>query len=1116
MSKIILNFLLKYGKSIFAILSKLSFFKSLFQSSTALGLDTGASSSSTVDASITNTSCAIIVRPSVRCACADKQELTLNAVSVVFKNKVALISKKDLSLASSIPSSFNILNLSINPRNNPKNKLGVRYYSDSNKSKNLINIDKNIVITQSRGKFDSLLFTKYFDNLLLDATALTQIFNEFWSHVVEKLDKNKYLILLVRLKYVHVDRNPGGLPKVIEFFSTLDVVHRITVEDKSDTIRAYVDILNSKAEWYRSSQVKEVTIEYWEKENLSGMPLHMLSTIKNLKKNSEPGLNLSRFSVKLNSINAPLNRDYESWGNVIENRVFDKGKSFLSVQDFNNKDKYYHIEINPYNSKISIFSQNKVIMTFIDYDSSEFLPVNLRLLPKNKTVFIRTINNFEFYIRNNEIVFKTIKYKTDFLLPIQKEKNIINKFITLDIETRVENNVHIPYSICYYDGKKKFPFFVTDFNNHHDMLENVILSLLRPKYTGYNIYVHNLSSFDGIFLFNTFANIINKKKKIEILPVLRGGNFINIKIKYDKYFISFKDSMLILPNSLRNLAIQFKVDHPKSYFPHDFLNNSLNNDVDLNYIGKIPGMDYFSDIQDFISFREENEDKLYNWNLREESLKYCLTDCICLYEVLVNFNKFIFEKFKINIHSYPTLPSLTFAIFRSNYLKKVIKSGYNIPLINGKMYEDIKNSYTGGSTDMYKPSNLEGTYIFENDVNSLYPRNMAKGMLMPVVSNKNKYVIFFQGDVREFRNSPFGFFNTDIKTHGYMDHPILQLRYDTSNLGGSGIRTISPLGEWNSMYFSEEIYNAENYFNYISSLYSKPGAKPISELKNFNYYAKIKSGYLFDQFDVFSGFIEDLYKIKQAHTKYEPWYAISKSLLNSLYGKFAMNPIMETHAIIESEELDYYLDKFEVADTKNLNNSKLLISYKNKQFMENNTINKKKNNNNANVSISISSAITAYARIFMAKHKNSPFYDLYYTDTDSLFTDKPLGEEFMGAGLGQFKLEKIYSKIYFVAPKVYGGITNEGVEVTKVKGLKNPVSVNDLKELLIKNNSVVINQAKWFKSIEKGNITIKDQLYTLTATENKRELVYENGIMVGTKPFVIKELNQDESKVEKE
>ena len=178
MYKIILNFLLKYGKSIFAILSKLSFFKSLFQSSTALGLDTGASYSSTVDASITNTSCAIIVRPSVRCACADKQELTLNVVSVVFKNKVVLISKKDLSIASSIPSSFNILNLSINPRSH-KNKLGVRYYSDSNKSKNLIILDKNIVITQSNGKFDSLLFTKYFDNLLLDATSLTQIFNEF-------------------------------------------------------------------------------------------------------------------------------------------------------------------------------------------------------------------------------------------------------------------------------------------------------------------------------------------------------------------------------------------------------------------------------------------------------------------------------------------------------------------------------------------------------------------------------------------------------------------------------------------------------------------------------------------------------------------------------------------------------------------------------------------------------------------------------------------------------------------------------------------------------------------------------------------------------------------------
>jgi hypothetical protein len=105
---------------------------------------------------------------------------------------------------------------------------------------------------------------------------------------------------------------------------------------------------------------------------------------------------------------------------------------------------------------------------------------------------------------------------------------------------------------------------------------------------------------------------------------------------------------------------------------------------------------------------------------------------------LIKFNDFIFNKFKLNIHNTPTLPSLTFAIFRSNFLKNIEKSGFYIPLINGKMYDDIKLSYTGGSTDMYIPTNPEGTLVFCNDVNSLYPTNMSKDMMMPVISKKKK------------------------------------------------------------------------------------------------------------------------------------------------------------------------------------------------------------------------------------------------------------------------------------------------------------------------------------------------------------------------------------------
>lgn len=59
-----------------------------------------------------------------------------------------------------------------------------------------------------------------------------------------------------------------------------------------------------------------------------------------------------------------------------------------------------------------------------------------------------------------------------------------------------------------------------------------------------------------------------------------------------------------------------------------------------------------------------------------------------------------------------------------------------------------------------------------------------------------------------------------------------------------------------------------------------------------------------------------------------------------------------------------------------------------------------------NSSIAISAAISAEARIHMSQFKrpNLPF-TLYYTDTDSIYIDRPLGSNFIGTELGKIKLE---------------------------------------------------------------------------------------------------------------
>jgi hypothetical protein len=58
-----------------------------------------------------------------------------------------------------------------------------------------------------------------------------------------------------------------------------------------------------------------------------------------------------------------------------------------------------------------------------------------------------------------------------------------------------------------------------------------------------------------------------------------------------------------------------------------------------------------------------------------------------------------------------------------------------------------------------------------------------------------------------------------------------------------------------------------------------------------------------------------------------------------------------------------------------------------------------------NVSIGIASTITAHARIYMSQFKNNLEINLYYSDTDSVYTDSELDASFISNTIfGKLKL----------------------------------------------------------------------------------------------------------------
>jgi hypothetical protein len=120
-------------------------------------------------------------------------------------------------------------------------------------------------------------------------------------------------------------------------------------------------------------------------------------------------------------------------------------------------------------------------------------------------------------------------------------------------------------------------------------------------------------------------------------------------------------------------------------------------------------------------------------------------------------------------------------------------------------------------------------------------------------------------------------------------------------------------------------------------------------------------------------------------------------------------------------------------------------------------------NSTHNINVGIASAITAYSRIHMSIFKNNPLINLYYSDTDSVYTDSELDPAFIdNKALGKLKLENVCNKAIFLAPKVYYLETENGKIIYKVKGLKHEIELtkSDFEQLLYKDSYLQKQQSK--------------------------------------------------------
>ncbi|KDR65024.1 hypothetical protein GALMADRAFT_82379 [Galerina marginata CBS 339.88] len=337
----------------------------------------------------------------------------------------------------------------------------------------------------------------------------------------------------------------------------------------------------------------------------------------------------------------------------------------------------------------------------------------------------------------------------------------------------------------------------------------------------------------------------------------------------------------------------------------------------------------------------------------------------------------------------------------------------------------------------------------------------------------------------------FGFIECIIESPINIKIPILPMKHRG--------KTIFPTGTWKGTYFSEELKEAVKY----------------------GYKIKMLKGYEYSKYDLFKSYIEHFYNIKKISFGAQRF--IAKMHLNQLYGYFGRKQeLLETVNINKSELAFYANTRIIKTIIESNDNTLTLLLYSNlnvdilSEIKE--IVSMKLNNNEYSFvksNVGIAAAVTAYARIHMIPFKVN--CDIYYSDTDSIFTSTKLDPKFLGLDIGLMKDElngllieeayflgiKQYGYYYFdkndnrIEKSVFSGITRDSLSFTEIESLFKG-------EILVKSTP-----NRFFKSLKYLHIKIKTVNTNIVKSSEK--LLIENNYI----PININTLNNRDGRLNK-
>nr|QWO71428.1 DNA polymerase [Termitomyces sp. K1Aa] len=706
---------------------------------------------------------------------------------------------------------------------------------------------------------------------------------------------------------------------------------------------------------------------------------------------------------------------------------------------------------------------------------------------------------------NNKILFSK-KYQGNKILPNIKEielgykfnnfkqlpKNHIfdEKMGVIDLETFScnEQGTQQVFAGGWAVRNQSKLYYLDEFENldSKQLVNKLFSDIFNSEYSfNYTFFVHNLSSFDYIFILDSLTQDMEGFDKFKLTPVIKEDNtLVSLKISSEfevenkelalrrastpgpfagatqgvqnnktnkkikqKRTITLLDSYLFLPAPLRKLALDFKCSVQKGIFPYKFVNKS-----NLLYKGELPDFKYFSNLnfEEYKNIYPED----YIFDVKSETLSYLSKDLTTLLEIMEKFANTIYNNFSINITSCKTISGLSLYIFLSNFFD----FNLNIKEIKGGIEKEIRTAYYGGLVVLNKKGKLisKDKPAYYYDFNSFYPSLMLKPMPVgnPTLSSSKDL------------DSYFGFCYVQITPPEGLDNYLIPYR-------DSNGKVYCPSTPFSGLYWSELLKASREY----------------------GYKIQVSGGFKFEKgYDVFKPFIRDIYE-KRSEAKENSLSSLQyvfKLIMNSLYGRFGMKEIENKLEIVDRDKADILLKNKNITFYHELP-EKYIIRYNkdiSPKFMKqvNSQISPENQNYLANLfkqrgvssSIAIAAAITSYALTELMTFKNMPSNKLIYSDTDSIIMENPLNSELISpTELGKLKLEHVITEGYFIAPKFYGFTDVEGKTIIRTKGVnKGKIVYADLIKLS-QGKDIHLKTTVFVKNLKEGTVNIRDQDYLI-------------------------------------